>query len=136
MLPVSEEVHPDASRRIDRRINEAFDDIVEGARRIHAGPAYGSIEVHGFNVDPRDATRERIPSIRFPGTDAQYQEVLDKSNEATLRKSYQRRTRLEVKLNKLETKIRCLEALERRNLATRLLNLETLAMTFPGPAKP
>jgi hypothetical protein len=127
--PVSEEVHPDAIKRIERRLHEIPDDITTPRR--YAGPAYNAIEVHGFNVDPRDPTRAKVPSVKFPGTDAQYQELLDKSNEATLRKSYQKRDKLEVKLHRLQVNIRKLETLQMRAFKTRILNLETIAM-FSG----
>lgn len=133
--PVSEEVHPDAVKRIERTLNEAFDEALEraGYGRRYAGPAYNAIEVHGFNVDPRDPTRTRVPNIKFPGTDAQFQEVLDKSNATTARKLRARRDKLEVKLYKLEVKIRKAEALKLREMETRLLNLETLARDWSKP---
>lgn len=127
--PVSEEVHPDAATRIDRRLDELYG-MLDSPRRIYAGPAYNTIEVHGFNVDPRDPTRARVPSVKFPGTDAQYQEVLDKANAATARKLRARRDKLEVKLYKLEVKIRQAEALKLREMEVRLFNLETLAKTW------
>lgn len=124
--PVSEEVHSDAKRRIDRRIDEAHIQALIGPRKVYAGPAYNAMEVHGFNVNPRDTSKTKVPSIKFQGTDTQYQEVLDKTNEVTIRKLLRRRTKLDVKIHKLEVKLRMVQDLKIRQLEKRLFNLETL----------
>lgn len=122
--PVSETVSPETLARLERREYEP--------RHKPAGPAYPAARIFGFNVNPSDTTKAKIPSIKFKGTDAQFQEVLDKANAKTIRKAMARPDKLEIKMLKLETKLRKMQTLKIRALEQRMRVLESLAMYGEG----
>ena len=94
-----------------------------------AGPTYDAMRISGNVPNPRDTTRVHdLPNIRFQGTDSQYQEVLDKANEVTMRKLMRRRTKLDVKIYELEVKLRMAQDFRIREIEKRMFNLETIAL--------
>jgi hypothetical protein len=97
-----------------------------------AGPAYDEIRRFGFNANPRDMTRAKVPSIRFPGDDEQYQKVLDESNERTIKAHYRRPSRLEVKLSKLERSSEIKLEAKMREIERRLFIAETIQLVKSG----
>jgi hypothetical protein len=125
MRPVSETLSPETIERI-KKLNLRGPANDWEPRHRPAGPAYPAVVVFGFNVDPRENTKARIPSIKFKGTDAQYQEVLDKANAKTIRRESHRPSKLDVKMMKLERKIRMMENLGLRNLEARVSFLEAI----------
>ena len=122
MRPVSEVIAPETLDRIDLLDPNPRPE----PRHRNAGPAYGSIEIFGFNVDPRDATRAKVPSIRFNGTDSQYQEVLDKSNVKIAKREASRPSKLDVQILKLQTKIRMMQVQKIRELERLVRIAETV----------
>ena len=117
--PVSETVSPETLARLKRREYEP--------RHKPAGPAYPAARVFGFNVNPSDTTKAKIPSIKFKGTDAQFQEILDKANRVMARKQLSRPEKIEVTMYKLEVKLRQMQTLKIKELERRVRILETIA---------